>query len=252
MIPFEEWGLGLVAHFYNQNAKRHNGKVEAVFTSKEQKDCEIGTCVLDLERSIMDGICSNPWQTDTCIGSWHYNRPIFEERRYKSPKTVLDMLVDIVSRNGNLLLNFPLPNSGELDSEELNILSEITKWMAINGEGIYDTRPWKILGEGPSMTSSSTSSRNKESSQKPLSAEDIRFTTKGKTLYAFFMGWPEKQSVIGSLATNSKLDVGKIRNVTLLGFKGDLKWVQDENGLKVQMPSKQPCNHAFTLRITGV
>jgi len=91
---------------------------------------------------------ANPWQTDTCIGNWHYDR----EAKYKSPKYVVDLLVDIVSRNGNLMLNFPLPNSGELDYEEMVILDEITKWMAINSEGIHATRPWKIFGDGPVAT----------------------------------------------------------------------------------------------------
>ena len=90
-------------------------------------------------------ILPNPWQTDTCVGNWHYQRDI----KYKTPKTVIDMLVDIVSRNGNLLLNFPLPNSGALDPEELKIVAGITRWMAVNSEGIYATRPWKIFGEGP-------------------------------------------------------------------------------------------------------
>jgi alpha-L-fucosidase len=246
-LPFEEYGLNLVAHFYNQNARRHGGRVEAVYTSKRREDCEVGTCVLDLERGIVDRIWPNPWQTDTCIGNWHYNK----EAKYKSPKTVIDMLVDIVSRNGNLLLNFPLPSSGELDPEELRILSEITTWMAVNSEAIYGTRPWKVFGDGPGTAASATGARFNEQSRKALTAEDVRFTTKGKTLYALLMGWPEKEGVVRPLATTSKLGVGRIRSVQLLGFKGKLKWTQDEAGLKVQMPPARPCDHAFALKIVG-
>lgn len=137
--------MALVAHLYNTNARRHGGSVEAVYTSKAPEDCETGTCVLDWERGVAGGIPANPWQTDTCIGEWHDNR----EAKYKTPKQVIDMLVDVVSRNGNLMLNFPLPNSGELDTEELKILDEITRWMAVNSEGIYGTRPWTIFGDGP-------------------------------------------------------------------------------------------------------
>ena len=103
--------------------------------------------VWDIERGQANDIQPFVWQTDTCIGDWHYNR----ERvgRYKSAKTVIDLLVDIVSRNGNLMLNIPLPASGMPDPDELAVLEGITKWMAINSEGIYATRPWKIFGESP-------------------------------------------------------------------------------------------------------
>jgi alpha-L-fucosidase len=251
-IPFEEYGLALVAHLYNSNANRHGGKVEAVYTSKGRQDCETGTCVLDLERGVAGGIPVNPWQTDTCIGNWHYDK----EAKYKTPKLVIDMLVDIVSRNGNLMLNFPLPNSGELDAEEMKIVSEITKWMAVNSEGIYSTRPWKIFGDGPVASAPAPAAGARgggfnERNRKNFTAEEVRFTTKGKTIYAFVMGWPEKEAVIRPLGTKSNLGVGKIKNVELLGFKGKLKWAQEETTLRVQMPPEKPSDYAIALRITG-
>lgn len=246
-LPFETWGLNLVAHLYNQSAKRNRGKIEAIYNSKRREDCAVGTCVLDLERGIVDDIWPNPWQTDTCIGNWHYNK----EAKYKSPKIVIDMLVDIVSRNGNLLLNFPLPNSGMLDSEEMKILSEITRWMTVNGEAIYGTRPWKIFGEGPGTQKPSANERFNENRRKPLTADDVRFTTKGRTLYAFCMGWPEKRAVLAPLALNGKHGVSKIRSVEILGFKGKVRWAQDETGLKVDVPVEKPCDHAFALKIAG-
>ena len=247
-IFYEEYGLHLVAHLYNTNAKLHGGRVEAVYTSKTPGDCETGTCVLDLERGVAGGIPANPWQTDTCIGDWHYNR----QARYKTPKRVIDMLVDIVSRNGNLMLNFPLPNSGALDDQELKILDEITRWMAVNSEGIYSTRPWKVFGDGPVASAPAASGRRSsfnEANRKDLTAEEVRFTTKGNTLYAFVMGWPEKQAVIRTLATTSSVAQTKVKNVELLGFKGKVKWTQDEKGLTVQMPEQEPCDHAITLKI---
>ena len=246
-LPFEEYGLNLVAHLYNANAKRHGGKVEAVYTSKRREDCEAGTCVLDLERGIVDKVWPDPWQTDTCIGNWHYDR----EAHYKSPKTVIDMLVDIVSRNGNLLLNFPLPNNGELDPEERKILDEITQWMAVNSEAIYGTRPWKIFGDGPGTAASAKEARFNERNRKALTVDDVRFTQKGATLYAFVMGWPEKEAVVRPLATKGNLGLIRVHNVELLGFQGKLNWTQDENGLKVQMPPEKPSNHAIALKIVG-
>jgi alpha-L-fucosidase len=227
------------------SAQLHGGVTEAVYTSKEDTDCAIGTCLLDHERGVADGIAKNPWQTDTCIGEWHYKRGA----KYKSSKKVIDLLVDIVSKNGNLLLNFPLPNSGELDFEEKTVLEGITAWMAVNSEGIYASRPWKIYGDGPSTKVKIEAGNFNEDKQKDLTANDVRFTTKDSTLYAFVMGWPEKQVVLASLGLASAQQPGKIRKVELLGFKGELKWSQDEACLKVEMPAEQISDIGITLKV---
>src|SRR5262249_21570428 len=217
----------------------------AVYTNKGREDCKEGACVLDLERGIVDQIWPEAWQTDTCVGHWHYDKEV----KYKSPKLVIDMLVDIVSRNGNLLLNFPLRSDGTLDEEEQKILAEISAWMAVNSEAIYGTRPWKVFGESSQAAEAEAEVRTtmakgafNERNRRLLTAADVRFTSKGNTLYAFVMGWPEKEIAIRALAGGSK-----IRSVELLGFKGKLKWVQDETGLKVQFPAVRPCDHAFAL-----
>ena len=246
-IFFEQYGLAIVANLYNLNAQKHGGHTEALYFSKLTTDCEVGTCVLDWERGVASGISANPWQTDTCIGDWHYNRMV----TYKTPKYVIDLLVDIVSRNGNLLLNFPLPNSGELDYEEMRVLEEITKWMAINSEGIHGTRPWKIFGDGPIATAlpAAGGTRFNEASRKELSAEEVRFTTKGNAMYAFIMGWPENLTLIRPLSTVSPLSPPKISHVELLGYGGKLAWRQDEQGLTVLFPEQKPCEYAVTLKI---
>lgn len=236
-IPFDEIGLDLVAHAYNVSAKTHGGKVESVYNSKSREDCAEGSCVLDLERGLVNKIWPDPWQTDTCIGNWHYKNGI----TYKTPKTIVDMLVDIVSRNGNLLLNFPLPGSGELDAEELKILAAITAWMRVNGEGIHNTRPWKVHGEGPSLATAETSTAFNEKNRKDLTADEIRFTTKGPIVYAFLMGWAANTTI-------KSLDA-KVHKVELLGHKGTLKWSQDASGLNVAMPSERPCDFAVTLKL---
>ena len=239
-LPFEEYGCHQVANLYNLSAKRHGGATQAVYTTKRREDCETGTCVLDLERGIVDKIWPSAWQTDTCVGNWHYKRGV----KYKTPKVIIDMLCDIVSRNGNLLLNFPLPNSGMPDAEEMQILEQITRWMAVNSEGIYSTRPWKIFGDGPGNQVDSKGSFN-ERNRKAMTAGDVRFTTKGKIVYAFVMGWPEKQAVVKALG-----DAGKIANVELLGHKGKVEWTQAADGLKVEMPAQKPSDHAITLKVT--
>lgn len=247
-LPFEEIGLSLVAHHYNASAKRHGGKTETVYTSKRLQDTEKGIATFDVERGLVDQIWPRPWQTDTCIGDWHYKRGV----KYKSPKTIVDLLVDVVSRNGNLMLNFPLPARGELDIEERTVLAGITDWMGVNAEAIHGSRPWKIFGESPAMTESAAPSASfNENKRKDLSTADVRFTTKADTLYAFVMGWPEYQATIHPLALNTALRVGKIQNVELLGFDGKLQWSQDETGLKVLTPPKKPCDHAVVFKVTG-
>jgi alpha-L-fucosidase len=248
-LPFENYGYSAVANLYNLSAKLHGGQTQAVYTSKRPQDCAVGTCVLDIERGLANQIRSAPWQTDTCIGEWHYNREVYEEHRYKSAKTVVDLLVDIVSQNGNLLLNFPLPNSGQLDPDELKVLARITGWMGVNSEGIYGTRPWKVYGEGPSTQVEKPGGSFNEAKRRALTAEDVRFTTKGNALYAFIMGWPEKEAVVRALGTASAQSPGKIVQVELLGHQGRLTWSQEAPGLRVQLPVENPSEYAITLKV---
>ena len=244
-LPFEDTGLKMVAHLYNVSASLHGGVNEAVYNSKEALDCAVGTCALDHERGVADGIAPNPWQTDTCIGQWHYKRG----QQYKSAKKVIDLLTDIVSKNGNLLLNFPLPNSGELDFEEKVTLDGVTKWMEVNSEGIYSTRPWKIYGEGPSTATKLVTGNFNEDKQKDLISEDIRFTAKGGSVYAFVMGWPAKEAVVKALGLPSDQAPGNIRNVELLGYNGKLEWKQDEASLRVKMPPEKLSDIGITFKV---
>jgi alpha-L-fucosidase len=240
-IPFDQYGLSTVAELYNVGPMTQHGKAATVYFSKTKSDCIDGhSCTLDHERNVLGEIDPIPWQTDTCIGDWHYRLG----EKYKTPKKVIDMLVDIVSKNGNLLLNFPLPASGELDADEMQVLEGITAWMAVNAEAIYGTRPWKIYGEGPStkvvIRPNGQEFDPNEGKQPDLTAEDFRFTTKGRTLYAFVQGWPTGEVVIPSLGTHSPQHPEKAVDVRLLGRDEPLKFVQDATGLRVTMPANKP------------
>jgi len=162
--------------------------------------------------------------------------------------------VDIVSKDGNLMLNVPLPGNGTPDADELKFLAEFTAWMDVNSEGIYATRPWKVYGEGPSVTTQGPRGQfGGARDVRDYASEDMRFTMKGDTLYAFLMAWPEtRATVVKSLATNSPhLDGRKVADVSLLGYGGKLEWTQDEQGLKVKLPATPPSQHAVTLKIKG-
>jgi len=239
-VPFgNEVGRSLIAHLYNADAAR-NARMEVVYTCKQQSN---GMWVEDLERGVMPGIRPYPWQTDTSIGDWYYNK----NWKYRGADWVIHMLVDIVSKNGNLLMNVVQRPDGSLDPQPEQILAEMAKWIAINGEAIYETRPWLIHGEGPVRAKGGHFGEDFA-----YSAKDVRFTMKGdKTLYAFAMGWPaDGKLVIRSLARFPEV-TGKIAGVSLLGYGGQIKWTHDADGLAVQLPAEKPCDYAVALKITG-
>jgi alpha-L-fucosidase len=251
-IPFGRWGRSLVAHYYNQSLRWHNGKLDVVYTAKHRTQCERGACTLDVERGVADDIEPHPFQTDTCIGDWHYKRGIL----YKRPKTVIDMLVDVVSRNGNLLLNIPLPASGMPDDEELKILDAITDWMKVNAEAIHGTRPWKIFGEGPGIRKTAagagmngTPEHFNESQRKDLTGADVRFTTKGGLLYAFVMGRNAQETRIAALAPSREIEPRKVARVELLGSAEPLQWKAAAEGLVIASPPRWPSEHASAFKI---
>jgi len=207
--------------------------------------------IWDIERGQSNQIESFPWQTDTCIGGWHYDRRIYENGHYKSAKTVIQTLVDIVSKNGNLLLNIPVRGDGTIDDKERTVVEGIADWMQVNSESIYDTRPWTAFGEGPAIESAAplTAQGFNEGRGKPFGAEDFRFTTKGNVLYAAMLGWPAgKTALVKKLALNS---TGKIERVSLLGNSDQLEFEQTNEGLKIQLPEAHTSPIASVFKING-
>jgi alpha-L-fucosidase len=235
--------------------RRHGGRLEAVMNTKGLNEAQRRCLVWDIERGITDRIEPYPWQTDTCIGQWHYRRSLFEQHRYKAAPTVIHMLADIVSKNGNLLLNIPVRGDGTIDADEEAFLEEMARWTHVNGEAIFGTRPWKQFGEGPATIAAAGARRGanfNEGRARPFTAEDIRFTTRGDTLYAIALGWPENGTVtIRSLAAPTP-PAGHAPEIHLLGHKERLQGVQREDGLAVQLPAVKPCDHAFAFKIQGL
>ena len=156
-------------------------------------------------------------------------------------------LVDVVSKNGALLLNVGPHPDGTIPEPEQEILLEIGHWLALNGEAIYATRPWKVFGEGPTQVIGGGFNDTK---RRDFTAQDVRFTTKGDALYAILLGWPEGgEAQIRSLGSNLKLYTQEIGSVELVGVKEPLRWSQTATGLRVKLPAEKPCAHAYTLRI---
>jgi alpha-L-fucosidase len=249
----DEIGLQLAAHFYNSSIKLH-GRNEAVMNGKFLSPLQRKALVYDIERGKATGILTEPWQTDTCLGDWHYDRAIFEKHKYKSAATVIPMLADIVSKNGNLMLSVPVRGDGSIDSDERKIVSDIGAWLKVNGEAIYATRPWKIFGEGPSTQSAEKGQFDgqRDTSTKPFTPQDFRFTQSkdGKTLYAIGLAFPaDGKIIITSLAEKSVYWPDKIGSVRLLGGRGKLKFVRDEKGLHVALAANKPSGIAFALKI---
>jgi len=241
-LPYGDVGRAMIADFYNDNAAGHGGRCEAVYTCKEESG---GRWVHDLERGVMDGISPQPWQTDTSIGDWFYRTG----QQYKTSAQIIQMLVDIVSKNGNLLINMVQTPEGELEPDVLKTLEEIGQWTSVNGEGIYGTRPWKVYGEKPAGAVQIKSGGFNEGNLS-YSAKDIRFTTKGGTLYVFCLGAPTEDVRIKSLGKDAKLAEKPVASVEMLGSSGKADWTQNADALVIKKPMTLPGTAAIAYKVT--
>ena len=241
-VPFRgedngQTGMDVIAHFYN-------ARPEGVMCVKERPWQGLyadGITTLDYERGKAGHILPEPWQTDDSIGSWGYNA----NKPYTTSDLQIDKFVDIVSKNGNLLLNIPIRADGTLDETATKILKDIGGWLDINGEGIYGTRPWHYFGEGkvneiPHFVEES-----------PFTYRDVRYTVKGDYLYAFVLKWPpnNKEYVEFALLAPGNRRISGIQSVEMLGHTGDLVWERHPDGLRVTFPAERPTDFAHCLKI---
>jgi alpha-L-fucosidase len=200
----------------------------------------------DIERGQATDIIPDFWQTDTSISknSWGY----VAQQDYKTTKDVIGDLADIVSKNGCLLLNVGPRPDGSIPEREVAILEEIGRWLAVNGEAIYGTRPWKVYGEGPTQV---VGGSFHDTDRQGFTAEDIRFTTRGDTLYALALGCPQDgKIVVKALADGSALYPARFGSVELLGHRDPLRWTRNADGLAVSLPAALADEPVLALRIT--
>lgn len=227
------------SYYYNKAMEWNKG---VVINYKYAVSYPDKAAVLDLERGKLDGIRQLAWQTDDAIGneSWGYT----VNNTFKSPQYVITNLIDIVSKNGNLLLNIGPKPDGTITDAETDVLLKTGAWLNINGEAIYGTRPWKLYGEGPTKSASGAFADQKI----PFTAQDVRFTTKGATLYATFLGLPAAPSSIKALGKKS--NNGEIASISMVGSEEKVSWIQKDNELVIKPATKYPGNYAVAYRIS--
>ena len=235
VVPFHDisdCGLKIASHFYNKNPR-------AVMFGKILDEEQRKALTWDVERGAPNEIVPEPWQTCNCIGGWHYNTGIYERGGYKKAADVIKQLVDIVSKNGNLLLSIPLRADGTYDEKEAAVLDGIEAWMNVNKESIFGTRPWVKFGEGPVAEKDiKVNAQGFNDGQfTGMTAADIRFNQTKRHLYVTPMGWPEGgKLVVKTLAKGNPHFRKSITKVELLGY-GKLKAKQTAEGLEVQLPA---------------
>jgi len=247
-VPFQgedkaQTGLQVIAYYYNQSIRRH-GRQECVMTIKKIENHGTyvdGIATIDMERHRSDELLEEPWQTDTSIGPWGY----YAGAQYRSVSELVHELVDIVSKNGNVLLNVPPKADGTLDDETVKILLGIGKWLDVNGEAIYETRPWTTYGQKATLIKPGQTVDKSDSIE-------VRFTKKLNDLYIITLGSPPAGStiVIKSVWATTESPGKKIQNVALLGCDSKLKWEYENDSLEIHLPNQKPCEHALAFEVT--
>jgi len=240
-IAFDPYLRKFAAYYYNKATQRNRG----VAINYKYDAFPEGAAVFDVERGQLKGTRPLFWQTDTSVSkySWGY----VKNHEYRTGTSLIHDLVDIVSKNGALLLNIGPRPDGTIPEAEQKLLGEIGDWLALNGEAIYGTRPWKIFGEGPTEILEGAFNDTKRTS---FTARDVRFTRKGKTIYAIVLGWPVSGKLsIETLAEGGEHDPGKIRRIELIGNAASLSWKRDRKALTIRLPHERPCRHAYVFKI---
>jgi alpha-L-fucosidase len=236
-LPFGEAGLAVVEQLFATSRGLH-GTNRAIATAKKLTSEQRRYLVEDYERGFSDQIQPLPWQTDTCIGDWHYKRDI----TYKTVGQVVRMLIDIVSKNGNLMLNIPVRGDGTIDTREEQFLDSLTAWMDVNGAGIFRTRPWRVFGEGPTRAGGGMFSEGRTQ----YTPQDVRFMALDQDLYAHCLDQPHEKLELHSLGRDR---CEAIAAVALVGSDVPVRWKQTPAALELEAPERFPSKETAAFRV---
>ncbi len=238
---FEPYLRRLAAFYYDEGKKNGQG----VAITYKGENFATNAALFDVERGKLDTLRLVPWQTDTSVSihSWGYA----QDDEYRTSKSLIDDLIDIVSKNGNLLLNIGPKADGTIPEPVQKVLLGMGAWLQTNGEAIYGTRPWKYFGEGPSVV---VTGEKKENPNKTWSPQDIRFTTRGDTLYALGLERPKDGAVlVKTLYAGTPYLDRPIASVSLLGNGQPVQWQQTPTGLRVTLPADPGGTMPYVLKI---
>jgi alpha-L-fucosidase len=233
--PAYRYGLEAVSCLYNASIKKY-GENRAVYTQKDPREEVYTVGLLDIEKSQLPGIAKYPWQTCTCIGNWFYD----VRQEFKKPGHIIEMLIDIISKNGTMLLNILQKPDGTVDEETSCLLDEMAAWFPVCGEGIHGSRPWRVYGEGPSGVVID----GFREEEVRWTETDWRFTCKGSTVYAFMMKAPDNRVAVIRSFTEKE----KAVEVRLPG-EGPLPFSQNYGVLTVKLPEKLPTGYTNCLAV---
>ena len=249
-LIFFDWWIGqpsvrpyvaeFAAYYYNESSKR--GPVGII--NSKLVDMQKTSAVLDIERGQLSSILPEAWQTDTSVSnkSWGY----IENDTFKTPEFIVQQLADVVSKNGNLLLNIGPRSDGTIPQPVQEVLLDVGAWLKVNGNAIYGTRPWTSFGEGPTKVEAGSFH---DTQTKPYTAQDFRFTTNRETLYAIEMAWPKEGEAVIHTLSSDVVGARKVNSVSLLGASAELTFTQRADGLHIRVPAEAPGKYAYVYRI---
>ena len=264
--PYGDYGKEAFRTFYNQSLKKH-GKINAVIAGKIPGGAP--GILLDIEQGVESKISSVPWQSICTYTHWFYKKD--DDLRHDA-KSTIQLLTDVVSKNGNFVLNVELLPDGTVPPDHKLILDDFGAWLKLNGEAIYASSPWKVHGDNLFSRLADADSKNANAANSDLPAakrkrskqfnnrtknspdyghQEVRFTTKGDVLYVFVLNPDEGQIELPSLGLNSKFQPKQIESIKLIGSEEEIGYNQGSDNLKITLPAKRPTPYAAVFEVRG-